>query len=222
MLQYHPNPRLHACQESRTYTRDTARERSQVSAHIFVRGSATDARDMCTHMLACRRARWMHSVAWKHVFTSRVVVTFRLGAVIAEARLENRPETMDRRQNFTKGRRGRAHRWRQQRECVHFGAADIDHPLFSVWFCCNIARTFVPDFRGIACNQRTDASEHGASFSLLFFTGLFFFLFRRDRGRAFARVENTRRRAAALNFIWQIVFRLSSRFGASRNPDIRA
>ena len=159
------------------YARYGSRAVASVSAHIRAGFSNRCARDMCTHMLACRRARWMHSVAWKHVFTSRVVVTFRLGAVIAEARLENRPETMDRRQNFTKGRRGRAHRWRQQRECVHFGAADIDHPLFSVWFCCNIARTFVPDFRGIACNQRTDASEHGASFSLLFFTGLFFFYF---------------------------------------------
>lgn len=31
---------------------------------------------------------------------------------------------------------------------MHFGAADIDHPLFFVWFCCNIAHMFVPDFRG--------------------------------------------------------------------------
>lgn len=72
--------------------------------------------------------------------------------------------------------------WRQKRECVHFGAADIDHPLFFVWFCCNIAHMFVPDFRG---SRVINGPMHlnGAPFFLLF--PIFFLVFFwRERSRS--------------------------------------
>lgn len=106
--------------------------------------------------------------------------------------------------------------WRQKRECVHFGAADIDHPLFFVWFCCNIAHMFVPDFRG---SRVINGPMHlnGAPFFLLFPIFFLVFFLEGEIAVPFSRVEDTRCREGALNFICEIVFHLSLRFvGASR------
>lgn len=78
---------------------------------------------------------------------------------------------------------------------MHFGATDIDHPLFFVWFCCNIAHMFVPDFRGSCVINGPMDLNRTLSFSLFFFIPTFsspppfFFFVGRDRGRVYSRGE---------------------------------
>lgn len=71
---------------------------------------------------------------------------------------------------------------------MHFGATDIDHPLFFVWFCCNIAHMFVPDFWGsCVINGPMHLNRASLSFFLsFFFPVLFFHFFGRDRGRVYS------------------------------------
>lgn len=109
--------------------------------------------------------------------------------------------------------------WRQERECVHFGAADIDHPLFFVWFCCNIAHMFVPDFRGSCVingpmHLNTDLS---LSLSLSLFFSRFPapsspFFHGRDRGRVYSCGEYVIPRKGFEFLSGEIVFHLSLRF----------
>lgn len=68
---------------------------------------------------------------------------------------------------------------------MHFGATDIDHPLFFVWFCCNIAHMFVPDFRGsCVINGPMHLNRTFLSLFLSFFYSYLFPLFFRERSRS--------------------------------------
>lgn len=219
-----------ACPRTHVFTRVTRGPRTYdgqwggAGVATALPGWRTTRQHVYTRLFTCIRTRWIR------VFTSRVAVTFRLGTVIAESRLENRLEASDRGKLCKEGdgrvtgarASARSIEWRQQRECVHFGAADIDHPLFFVWFCCNIAHMFVPDCRG-SCVINGPMHLNRASFFFflfysLFFPGLFLF-FSAEIVVVFTRVENTRYRGGrALNFIREIVFHLSLRFvGALAN-----
>ena len=182
--------------------------------------------------------RWMRYTlrGSAHVFTpSRVTVTFRLGAVIAESRPGNYVARNDGSGKLYKREWeperwrwwwwwwcARSMEWRQERECVHFGATDIDHPLFFVWFCCNIAHMFVPDFRGSCVINGPMDLNRTLSFSLFFLflpfpsPPLLFFCRERSRSCLLAwRIRDTEE--GFWIFICEIVFHSSLRFvGAFR------
>lgn len=106
---------------------------------------------------------------------------------------------------------------------MHFGAADIDHPLFFVWFRCNIAHMFVPDFRGSCVINGPMHLNRDLSLSLplffhvfpLFLLSLFFFFYGRDRGRVYSCGEYVIPRKGFEFLSGEIVFHLSLRFVAA-------